>query len=152
MKTINIFRAAVNMILDSTPGLLQKTVAKKINDTVAHESTAISDFNDFIKGRKNYSLEKQERLAEILGYNYIDLLLLGRSLIEDKNKIKNIKGQYIQRKVILRDGTSCTYATILKMAEQVLLTDGIDRSIQKSILIEQIIENWRELERAKHAI
>lgn len=150
MKTIDIFRRSVNMILDSTPGLLQKTVAKKLNSTVAFEEHAITDLNDFLRGRKNYSLGKQERLAHILGYSYVDLLILGRNSFEKKTT--KLQGQRLQKKILLRDGTSCTYATLLKMTEQIFLNkiEGFD--IQQSFLIERIIETWKEIEKIKRAI
>lgn len=146
MKTIDIFRKAVNIVLDNTPGLLQKTIALKLNDKVANSATATSDFNDFLKGRKNYSLAKQERLATILGYSYIDLLNFGRS--QFKQKITNLNDKRRQRKILLRNGTSCTYEILLKMVEQVLLENG-NFDIQKSILIESIVEKWKELQKIK---
>lgn len=148
--TIDIFRRAVNIIIDSTPGLLQKTVAKKLNSTMAYEEHAITDLNDFLRGRKNYSLSKQERLAHILGYSYVDLLILGQNSLEKKTT--KLQNKRLQKKILLRDGTSCTYATLLKMTEQIFLNkiEGFD--IQQSFLIERIIETWKEIEKIKRAI
>ena len=150
MHTVEIFRKAINFILDTTPGLLQKTIALKLNNTVAHRESATSDFNDFLHGRKNYSLKKQERLAQILGYSYIDVLIIGQNQIKNK-KVANLYEKRKLKKIMLRDGSNCTYDAILKMTEQILLHNG-NFDIQKSLLIEQIVEKWKELKKDKKVI
>lgn len=151
MKTIDIFRKAINNIIETTPGLLQKTIALKVNNTMAFEGHAITDFNNFIRGRKKYSLEKQERVAHVLGYSYLELLILGQDLIGGKN-ITKLNDKRLQKKIMLKDGTTCTYVIILKMTEQIFLSNVEHFDILRSLLIERIVETWKELEKIKRAI
>lgn len=131
------------MIIDSTPGLLQKNIAKKLNDTMAYESHAITDFNDFLRGRKNYSLDKQERLANILGYSYLEMLKYGENLLD--NKIIDFNEEKNLRKFITKNGENYSIATILKMAEDFLCCEIADLQLDKSYLVDNILTDWQKL-------
>jgi len=144
MKTIDLFRMGVIHIINNIPNILQKDIAIKLNDLHASEKTAATDLNDFLRGRKLYSLDKQERLAQILGYSHFEILVYGEKVIENTNKIKNFKKEK-QRKIMLKNGTFCSIGQILKMTEDFLLCDIKEVQIQKSMLIEKIMENWKIL-------
>lgn len=144
MKTIDIFRKAVKTIIKNTPSIIQKDIALRLNETVAKKANAISDLSDFLGGRRNYSLKKQEKLAKILGYNHIDLLIYGRVLIEKNGKIKNLEQEKIQKKIMLRSGKSYSILMIIKMVEDCLLFNMKEFQVTKSLLIDEIIRAWKE--------
>lgn len=144
MKTIDLFRSGIKAIIEAMPDTPQKEIALKLNKAHADPKTAASDFNDFLGGRKLYGQDKQERLAQILGYSHIEILKYGETILERTGKIKNFKEEK-QKKIMCKNGSNYSLATILKMAEDFLMSDDISLQIQRSYLIENIVRNWKTL-------
>lgn len=74
MNPSDYFRKAVIHLLEEKE-MKQLFLAKKMKENPP-------TLNDFIKGRKNYSDKKKEKIATILGTTYVDMLQLGRELDE----------------------------------------------------------------------
>lgn len=77
MNPSDYFRIAVSHLLDEKK-MKQLELAKRMKENPP-------TLNDFIKGRRNYSEKKKEKIAVILGSTYVDMLQLGQQLAEDDN-------------------------------------------------------------------
>lgn len=141
-KSIDLFRIGASFLIKENK-LKQKDIAIKLNKLRASIKTAQTDLSDFLHGRKNYGMAKQEALAHILGYSHLEILKYGESL--SNNKIKNLKEEKQLRKVMLKSGISYSMHTILKMVKEILLCDYETSQLEKSSFIEDIIKKWKAL-------
>lgn len=72
------FRAAFRYALDNAPHGTQAMVAASLGKSRIH-------INDILGGRANASQNLQTQIAQALGLDYIDMLTLGRNLLEGKS-------------------------------------------------------------------
>lgn len=77
MNPSDYFRKAVEHLLDEKQ-MKQLELAKRMKE----KPTSI---NDFIRGRRNFSEKRKEKIAQILGTTYVEMLLLGRELADKEN-------------------------------------------------------------------
>ena len=76
MKPVDFYRKALHHLMGHK-NLSQKELSERVG-------IAQTELNDFIHGRKNFSVERLERIAESLETSYIDMLVQGRSIAEGK--------------------------------------------------------------------
>lgn len=60
------------------------------------------DLNSFLKGGRNFSENRKEKLAQILGTTYIDMLILGRDLVDAERSPPGQPIELFQRQIINR--------------------------------------------------
>lgn len=141
MKTIDLFRAGINNILRSMK-IKQREIAIKLNSTY-EPNTAASDFNNFLHNRKNYSVEKQVRLANLLDYTYIEVIEIGEEVMLEKNNTQ----------FTLEDGTIYSATVLSKMTKELLSCKIKDLEIIQGYLVRDIVKYWqtlKEKENNKH--
>lgn len=75
MKTTDIFRKALMSFFND-----------KLTQSVLADSLGIQRplMNDFIKGRRNFSEERREKISEFLGKTYLEMLILGKRLADQE--------------------------------------------------------------------
>lgn len=133
MKTIDLFRAGINSILRSTK-LKQREIAIRLNPTYESDSAA-SDFNNFLHNRKNYSVEKQVRLATLLDYTYLEVIEIGEGIMLGKNDTQ----------FILDDGTTYSATVLSKMTKELLSCKIKELEIIQMYLVRDIVKYWQTL-------
>lgn len=74
MEATDLYLKALQRYLDKGEAT-QAGLARDLGVTPQH-------LNGFIKGRRNFSEERKEELARLLGTTYIDMLFLGREIAE----------------------------------------------------------------------
>ncbi|MDY6903715.1 MAG: helix-turn-helix transcriptional regulator [Thermodesulfobacteriota bacterium] len=79
MNASDFYRKAVKHYLKKI-GMTQKELARRLNETAPH-------VNSFLKGERNFSEERKEKLAQIMGTTYIDLLNMGRDLADTERPL-----------------------------------------------------------------
>lgn len=106
MDTSELFRITLQHVLDQMPWGAQSKLADELGIEKTH-------LNGFLKGRRMFSESRREQIAEKLGYSYIDFLVMGREIINEKEKVSEIEDlkqprqlTYAERKSFdaLRDG------------------------------------------------
>ncbi len=131
MKTIDLFRAGINNILRSMQ-VKQREIAIGLNPTY-EPNTAASDFNNFLHNRKNYSVEKQVRLANLLDYTYIEVIEIGEGLMLGKNDTQ----------FTLEDGTIYSATVLSKMTKELLLCKAKELEVIQMYLVRDIVKYWQ---------
>jgi hypothetical protein len=77
MKSSEMFREALRNVLSKKPTGEQGRLADALN-------IKRTVMNDFIHGRRNFSENRKELIADALGYKYEEFLAEGRRLLEGK--------------------------------------------------------------------
>jgi len=78
METSELFRITLKSVLDEMPRGAQSSLA----DDLGVDRRYI---NDFLNGRRSFSESVREKIAEKLGYSYIDFLVMGREMLTERN-------------------------------------------------------------------
>lgn len=76
MQTTKYFRKALLSFLN------EDITQSKIADALNIQRPLM---NDFLKGRRNFSEDRKETIAEYFGKTYLEMLIIGHSLVEKKD-------------------------------------------------------------------
>ncbi len=112
MKTTEIFIKSLNTFFSK--GITQSHLADAIGVARQH-------LNDFIKGRRNFSEEKKEKIAEVLGMTYVDMLIIGKSIVDGETapdiKNKKISSTGNQNEIPIPEKVIVKYPVLNKIIE-----------------------------------
>ncbi len=89
MQTTEYFRKALLSFLN------EDVTQSKIADALKIQRPLM---NDFLKGRRNFSEDRKETIAEYFGKTYLDMLLIGHNLVEKGNRKKADKRSVLSLK------------------------------------------------------
>lgn len=145
IKPIDLFRVAVKDILRSmraAMGITQRDIAIKLNPKY-DPNNAASDFNNFLHERKDYSIKKQLKLVELLGYDYLEIIRIGEKIIKQKKP---------DRQFTIENGATYSLNLLLKMIKDIFSSNSNEMKSAQICLIHNIVQYWQFLKKNKNEI
>ncbi len=110
MKSIDLYRKALISFLD------EKNTQSSLADALKFPRPNI---NDFLKGRRNFSEEKLQRIAAYFGKTYLEMLVLGQELFDKENNVSPKKEtKTLSKNNDLNDHQDKQHSEVIKQFKQ----------------------------------